>query len=196
MDNDNKINEENLVLEEKNEIHQKVMLFLGEELENIHKSSQKQIYDIEKEYDKTKKHKSPFVALILAGCFVVVIGISFMIHKIVTVKNSEIQVSLQKFDDLNLKGLLDTVSSAQSNYDNAVKTKTTIEANMESKLKTASETYENDIFILDSLKLSKTQYDNRLEEIKKQYNENVSEIHKEFDESIAQAEKQIQEYKK
>ena len=55
MDNDNKINEENLVLEEKNEIHQKVMLFLGEELENIHKSSQKQIYDIEKEYDKTKK---------------------------------------------------------------------------------------------------------------------------------------------
>ena len=196
MDNDNKINEENLVLEEKNEIHQKVMLFLGEELENIHKSSQKQIYDIEKEYDKTKKHKSPFVALILAGCFVVVIGISFMIHKIVTVKNSEIQVSLQKFDDLNLKGLLDTVSSAQSNYDNAVKTKTTIEANMESKLKTASETYENDIFILDSLKLSKTQYDNRLEKIKKQYNENVSEIHKEFDESIAQAEKQIQEYKK
>ena len=196
MDNDNKINEENLVLEEKNEIHQKVMLFLGEELENIHKSSQKQIYDIEKEYDKTKKHRSPFVALILAGCFVVVIGISFMIHKIVTVKNSEIQVSLQKFDDLNLKGLLDTVSSAQNNYDNAVKTKTTIEANMESKLKTASETYENDIFILDSLKLSKTQYDNRLEEIKKQYNENVSEIHKEFDESIAQAEKQIQEYKK
>ena len=88
MVNDNKINEENLVLEEKNEIHQKVMLFLGEELENIHKSSQKQIYDIEKEYDKTKKHKSPFVALILAGCFVVVIGISFMIHKIVTVKNS------------------------------------------------------------------------------------------------------------
>ena len=196
MDNDNKINEENLVLNEKNEIHQEVMLFLGDELENIHKSSQKQIYDIEKEYDKTKKHKSPFVALILAGCFVVVIGISFMIHKIVTVKNSEIQVSLQKFDDLNLKGLLDTVSSAQNNYDNAVKTKTTIEANMESKLKTASETYENDIFILDSLKLSKIQYDNRLEEIKKQYNENVSEIHKEFDESIAQAEKQIQEYKK
>ena len=123
MDNDNKINEENLSLKDRNKIHQEVMLFLGDELENIHKSSKGQTYDIEKEYGKTKKNKSPFVALILTGCFVVVIGVSFMIHRIVSAKNSEIQVSLQKFDDLNLKGLLDTVSVAQSNYDNAVKTK-------------------------------------------------------------------------
>lgn len=196
MDNDNKINEENLVLNEKNEIHQEVMLFLGDELENIHKSSQGQAYDIEKEYGKTKKNKSPFVVLILVACFLFVTGISFLIHKIVTVQNAEIQVSLQKFDDLNLKGLLDTVSSAQSNYDNAVKTKATIEANMETKLKSASETYENEVFVLESLKLSKSQYNDRLEEIKKQYNDSVTEIHKEFDESIAQAEKQIQEYKK
>lgn len=196
MDNDNKINEENLALNDKNEIHQEVMLFLGEELENIHKSSKGQTYDIEEEYGKTKKHKSPFVALILISCFVVVIGISFMIHKIVSVKNSEIQVNLQKFDDLNLKGLLDTVSSAQNNYDNAVKTKTTIEANMEAKLKSASESYENELFVLESLKLSKSQYNERLEELKNQYNESVIEIHKEFDESIAQSEKQIQEYKK
>ena len=196
MDNDNKINEENLVLNEKNEIHQEVMLFLGDELENIHKSSQGQAYDIEKEYGKTKKNKSPFVVLILVACFLFVTGISFLIHKIVTAQNAEIQVSLQKFDDLNLKGLLDTVSSAQSNYDNAVKTKATIEANMETKLKSASETYENEVFVLDSLKLSKSQYNDRLEEIKKQYNDSVTEIHKEFDESIAQAEKQIQEYKK
>ena len=35
MDNDNKINEENLVLNDKNEIHQEVMLFLGDELEKF-----------------------------------------------------------------------------------------------------------------------------------------------------------------
>ena len=196
MDNDNKINEENLSLKDRNKIHQEVMLFLGDELENIHKSSKGQTYDIEKEYGKTKKNKSPFVALILTGCFVVVIGVSFMIHRIVSAKNSEIQVSLQKFDDLNLKGLLDTVSVAQSNYDNAIKTKATIEADMESKLKTANENYENEVFVLDSLKLSESQYNDRVEELKKQYNDIVTEIHKEFDESIAQAEKQIQEYKK
>ena len=196
MDNDNKINEEHLSLKDRNKIHQEVMLFLGDELENIHTSSKGQTYDIEKEYGKTKKNKSPFVALILTGCFVVVIGVSFMIHRIVSAKNSEIQVSLQKFDDLNLKGLLDTVSVAQSNYDNAIKTKATIEADMESKLKTANENYENEVFVLDSLKLSESQYNDRVEELKKQYNDIVTEIHKEFDESIAQAEKQIQEYKK
>ena len=75
MDNDNKINEENLSLKDRNKIHQEVMLFLGDELENIHKSSKGQTYDIEKEYGKTKKNKSPFVALILTGCFVVVIDL-------------------------------------------------------------------------------------------------------------------------
>ena len=55
MDNDNKINEENLSLKDRNKIHQEVMLFLGDELENIHKSSKGQTYDIEKEYGKTKK---------------------------------------------------------------------------------------------------------------------------------------------
>ena len=49
MDNDNKINEENLSLKDRNKIHQEVMLFLGNELENIHKSSKGQNYDNEKE---------------------------------------------------------------------------------------------------------------------------------------------------
>ena len=190
MDNDNKI------IINKSEIHKEVMLFLGDELRNIHKTSQGQVYDIEKEYAKTKKQKSPFVVLILIACFLFVFGLSFFIHKIISAQNQEIQVNLQKFDDLNLKTLLNTVSSAQNNYDNAVRTKSSIEANMESKLKTAQEIFDNDIFVLESLKLSANQYDLKFEEIKKQYNDSITEIHKEFDESIAQAEKQIQEYKK
>ena len=91
---------------------------------------------------------------------------------------------------------MDTEAVAQNNYDNTIKTKSTIEADMESKLKTANENYENEVFVLDSLKLSESQYNDRVEELKKQYNDIVTEIHKEFDESIAQAEKQIQEYKK
>ena len=194
MDNDIKINNENETMNEK--IHDEVLLFLGEELENIHKSSQGQTYDIEKEYSKTKKNKSPFVTLILVACFTFVIGLSFVMQKIISVQNQEIQVNLQKFDDLNLKNLLNTVSSAQNNYDSAVKTKATIEANMETKLKSAQENYENELFVLETMKLSKKQYEEQEKTLKQNYNQIVEEIHKEFDESIVQAEKQIQEYKK
>lgn len=194
MDNDDKI----IVSENENKIHNEVMLFLGDELENIRKNSKEAgaRYDIEKEYEKTKEHKSPFVILILLGCFLFVFGVSFFIDKIISVKNQEIKINLQVFEDLNLKTLLNTVSSAQNNYDNAVKSKSSIEANMESKLKNAQEIFNTDVFALDSLNLPEEQYELRLEEIKKQYDDSTAEIHKEFDESILQAEKQIQEYKK
>ena len=97
MGNDNKMTEE----QKSNQIHKEVMLFLGKELERIHKTSSEQTYNIEKEYAKTKKHRSPFTMLMLAGCFVVVFLIAFVMVKTISSNNEEITVSVTEFDDLN-----------------------------------------------------------------------------------------------
>ena len=117
MGNDNKITEE----QKSNQIHKEVMLFLGKELERIHQTSSEQTYNIEKEYAKTRKNHSPFSALMLIGCFLVVLAIAFIITKTISSKNEDISVSVAAFDDLNLKNLLNTVGAAQTNYENAVK---------------------------------------------------------------------------
>ena len=134
MGNDNKITEE----QKSNQIHKEVMLFLGKELERIHQTSTEQNYDIEKEYAKTKKHRSPFTMLMLFGCFVVVFVIAFVMIKTISAHNEEITVSVAEFDDLNLKNLLNTVGAAQTNYDNAVKKRATIEGDMTVKLTAAA----------------------------------------------------------
>lgn len=190
MDNDNKI-------EENNKIHQEVMLFLGDELSTIHKNTAGQAYNIEKEYEKTKKNKSKFVIIILVSCFIAVFGIAFMMNRIISAKNEEITVSLQEFDGLNLKNLLDTVSSAQTNYDNAVKNKIQVETDLESQLKAAEEARDNDIFVVDSMNLKyKTVYNDKIALINKQYDAKVKLIHEEYDSLLIQAEKQVEEYKK
>jgi len=191
MDNDNKIKIEN-----PQEIHDKVMLFLGEELNSLHQSTVDQLYNIDSEFEKTKKNRSPFAILVLAACFVVVFGIAFTMSKVISSRNKDITVSLQEFDDLNLKGLLDTVSTAQSNYDNAVKNKAVIEADMEIRLKNAQDSYDNDVFVLDSMNISnKKKYNTRLEEIKAAYESNVKSVHEEFDPKLTLADKEIQAYK-
>ena len=81
MGNDNKVRVSKMSSkisdEEKSEqIHKEVMLFLGDELERIHHGTSDQSYDIEKEYAKSKKNHSPFSALMLTGCFLLVFGIS------------------------------------------------------------------------------------------------------------------------
>ena len=152
MGNDNKITEE----EKSNQIHKEVMLFLGKELERIHQTSSEQTYNIEKEYAKSKKNHSPFSALMLISCFLIVLAIAFIMTKTIASHNEEIAVSVAEFDDLNLKNLLNTVGAAQSNYDNAVKKRATIEGDMTVKLKAAEDAHTNDIFVIDSMsRLSK-----------------------------------------
>ena len=192
MGNDNKITEE----EKSNQIHKEVMLFLGKELERIHQTSSEQTYNIEKEYAKTRKNHSPFSALMLIGCFLVVLAIAFIITKTISSKNEDISVSVAAFDDLNLKNLLNTVGAAQTNYENAVKKRATIEGDMSVKLKAADETRTNDLFVIESMtRLTKKKKAELEAEADKKYKEAVAAIHEEYDGQLVQADKEIQEYK-
>lgn len=195
MDNDNKITK---ISEEQkaNQIHNEVMLFLGKELERIHQTSSEQTYNIENEYAKSKKNHSPFSALMLIGCFLVVFSIAFIMTKTISSHNEEISVSVAEFDDLNLKNLLNTVTAAQTNYDNAVKQRAAVEGDMAVKLKAAEDSHTNDIFVIDSMtRLSRKKRAELMYEADKNYKEAVTAIHEEYDAQLVQAEKEIEEYK-
>ena len=192
MGNDNKMTEE----QKSNQIHKEVMLFLGKELERIHKTSSEQTYNIEKEYAKTKKNRSAFSMLMLLGCFLVVFAIAFIMTKTISAHNEEITVSLTEFDDLNLKNLLNTVGAAQTNYDNAVKQRAVIEGDMTVKLKAAEDTRKDDLFVIDSMtRLTKRRRNELIAQAENKYKATVSAVHEEYDAQLIQADKEIQEYK-
>ena len=193
MGNDDKITEE----QKSNQIHKEVMLFLGKELERIHQTSNEQTYDIQKEYAKSKKNHSPFSALMLIGCFVVVFAIAFLMTRIISSNNEEITVSVEEFDDLNLKNLLNTVGVAQTNYDNAVKERAAIEADMSVKLKAAEDAHKNDLFVIDSMNLrSKKKKNDLVVEADAKYKKALAEVHEEYDAKLVQAEAEVEQYKK
>lgn len=190
MDNDNKIKKNQLITK----THDEVLLFLNDELKQIQQSSEFQSYNLEEEYEKTKGHKSPFTYVVLAICFLCVSGIAFIMHSVITKHNSEIAVSLQVFDDLNLQTLLDAVSKVKVSYDDAVQRKITLVSKMEQELSQALGKKENDLFLLDSLKISKKEKSNRTVQIESEYKTTVSAIHQEFDPQISTVEAEIKTY--
>lgn len=198
MGNDNKVKTSKMTDEEKSQqIHKEVMLFLGDEVERIHHGTSDQSYNIEEEYAKSKKNHSPFSALMLIGCFLLVFGIAFFMTRIISSKNQEITVSLDEFEDLNLKNLLNTVTAAQTNYENAVKKRATIEGDMAVKMKAAEDARTNDIFVVDSMNLrSKKVYNQRIAEVEEKYRAAVAAVHEEFDAQLIQADREVEEYKK
>lgn len=191
MDYDYKINKE----QPKN-IHNEVMLFLGDELERIHQESAAQSYDLEKEYEKTKHHKNYFGLIVLACTLVCVLGVTWGISAVISKHDKEVTVSLAEFDDLNLKGLLDSVAKVQNQYDNALKTKMNLENDLDTAIRAADNKFEDDVFIIDSMKIrSKSEREKRVNAAKAEQRAAISKAHEMYDSQIALAEKELAEYK-
>lgn len=195
MDNDIEIKSKSLANTD-NQRHKEVLLFLDEELKNIQDNEAVQSYNLTEEYSKTKKNKNWFSVFMLIGCSVVILASAFIMNNIIEKNNEKITVNLSEFDDLNLKGLLDNVAKAQEKYDQAFSTKLSLEAALESGLKDANSQMENDIFLLDSLKIKdQKDYNKRRGEIVKNNTLAQKKLHDEYDERIIVAEKELQIYK-
>ncbi len=190
MDNDIKIKKE------LSQTHKDVMLFLDDELSLLQKENAISSYNLDEEYAKTKKNKSLFSIFILTGCLIVVLLVSWGLKKNIDTKNENITINLEEFDNLNLKGLLDSVFKVQGNYDNAIKEKSRIVSQKELELQDAQTKLDNELFLIDSLKLSsKKEIAKRKTQAEDEYKKNVEEINLKYDEQIAAIEAEANEYK-
>lgn len=193
MDNDNKIEMETTSPEQR---HKEVLLFLNDELNRLQVSNSQNSYDLEKEYAKTKKNKSPFTFLLLFLSAVVVFFAAWGITSYIDKQNEEITVNLKEFEELNVKELLDSVSKVQNNYNEALKNKTNLVADKEMALKKAEEQKSSDLFLLESLTLSSKEQTKRKTAIEEEYENTVAAISEQYDQQILLAELELDEYKK
>jgi len=172
------------------------MLFLGDEVNRIHHNSQSQSYNIENEYEKTKRNHSGFSIILLVSSLLVILAVSIIMTKVISIHNQEIAVSLQDFEDLNLKNLLNSVSAAQTSYDSALKVVARVEADYSSALTDAQLSRDNEIFVLDSLHLdSRDDYENRLRFINANYEEKVMALRDEYSVKRKEAEEDAEMFR-
>ena len=148
MDYDNKIENRELA---RNQRHKDVLLFLNEELNNLQDTTSTETYNLEREYAKTKKNKSPFVFLVLFICFAVTIDVAWILSNVIDKQNQNIEINLADFEALNLKDLLDSVTKIQDKYDNAVKQQSIYKSQLETELKEAQRKHDDDLFLVESL---------------------------------------------
>lgn len=190
MDNDNKIEKDELAVK----THSEVLLFLNDELEKLQQDSKKKSYNLEEEFAKTKKNKSPFVGILLAVCFLCVGGIAFVMNSVIVRHNQEIKVDLQNFDDLNLKTLLDSVSKVQANYDEAVKNKVAVQSEMETKFSQALSTKEDLLFVMESSRMTSREKELKRKELEKDYESQIRTIRESYEPQLAAIDSEIKTY--
>ncbi|WP_407426947.1 hypothetical protein [Treponema sp.] len=188
MDNANEVNS---VL-----THKEVSLFLGDELKN-QKKEEVITYDLVKEYEKTQKNRKPLVWVLFAVCFFGVAAGTFTTIGLVSRSNHKIAINIDSFDDLNLRSLLNSVGRTQNLYEDALKTKTTLEQNLQDELNQAEQKRESDLFTLQSVATvsSKEAIARKKTLIETEYSQTVQSLNNSYAVKIAGAEENIKKYR-
>ena len=184
MDNDDKIEQAT---------HKGVQLFLADVLKPLEKSAGTS-YDLTAEYAKTRKNHNRPVWYLLAICFAVVVLATVAVTAYVSHSNHQISITIDTFDDLNLKGLLSSVGRTQSLLENAQRQKKALENARDTELLQAEATRDNALFTLESVAsvTSKKTLNRRRQEIASAYEAEVDRIHKFYDSEIEAAETEME----
>ena len=183
MGNDNKINDKG-----------EVLLFLQEELIPLRKKKEVTNYDLEHEYAKTRKNKDISIWLTLGITLAVVVGITWAVITKMSATNREIEVSLDAFEDLNLRNLFNALSKTQDLYEKASKTKAELQAGLDSALTNAQRSRDTDLEYIKRLGLSKKQRSEREERVLQKYRDAVQAAHDEYDEKLVAADIELKQY--
>lgn len=189
MDNDNKVT---IDLDE--EKKSDVLLFLQEELIPLRQKKRALTYDLEKEYAKTKKNKNIYVWITLSLTVVLVIFSSWFVINKITKSSNQVDVTLEAFEDLNLRNLFDALSKTQDLYEKASKNKAELQAALDMRLNQALKTRDTDLEYTRKLGLSKKNRQAREKRIYTNYSNSVKAAHEEYDEKIAAADLELKQY--
>ncbi|MCF0242503.1 MAG: hypothetical protein HUK25_07685 [Treponema sp.] len=189
MDNDIKIKNE------KNR-HQEVLLFLQNELEPLKRKNLNATYDLEKEYAKTKKNKSPFVVLVLTSCLLAIALLAFILSKNIERKNREIKVNVSEFSELNLMSLLESASRVQEQYEDSVKKKAQLVRQKNNEITSAQDKRDGELLTISSMHYDDKKLENqKIAQVQETYKNTLNDINEKYQPLYAEADEAIERNK-
>lgn len=199
MGNDNKIKpvvdlDKTKNLPEVRKSESEVLLFLQEELVPLRKKKTVTNYDLENEYAKTRKNKDTSIWLTLGLTVAAVVLLTWGIVTKMSATNRDIEVSLNAFEDLNLRNLFDALSKTQDLYEKASKNKAELQAALDGRIAQAKRTRDADITYIKKLNLPKKNRTEREEKVLQTYRNTVKAAHEEYDEKISAADIELKQY--
>lgn len=169
-----------------------VELFLNQNLFPKNEKSSS-TYNLEEEYAKTKNNRSFKIWLILGATILATLLAVLGTNLFVKIQNSKIAVSVEEFEELNLKALLDSVSRVENELNLTLERKKKLDAKFEEDIHNAEQQRDNDLYTLQSLNLSRSEYSKQAKIITDQCKRSISLINLNYEKDSAEVNARIEE---
>jgi chromosome segregation ATPase len=170
-------------------------LFFREEAMKTLKSDAPDVYNLETEFAKAKNNRSWFVILIILGVIVATVCGLFITTRVINTRTRNVPESINTFDDLNLKNLLDMASRIEFAYQSTLAEKSALEGELSVELSKLEANVEAERATIHSLSLPRGEETIRIAQVNEKFNEDVTQVRAKYAESLGVLNAKLEEYR-
>ncbi|MCF7927774.1 MAG: hypothetical protein K9L68_02030 [Spirochaetales bacterium] len=182
MDNEDKVRD--LSVRGKN-------IFLKDVIQEM--SHRRQLYNLEDEYEKTRKNKSVLVPVIIAAFIAIVALGAVLLTNRIQAQAGQVNVSISGFEEVNLREILDTAKRYENELQQAERELEAIVNERDERIETVKSEIERRIEIVNNQELSAAVRTSRINEIKQERAAKIEEIEASFAGRIDEQEEKIED---
>ncbi|ULQ60729.1 hypothetical protein K7I13_05515 [Brucepastera parasyntrophica] len=188
MDNDNEVDSGEIIQQKE------VKLFLQGFMSGL-KTEPPALYDLETEYEKTRKNRSWFVIILITAAILLVAAGLWLASSLISRQTRDVSVGIEEFEDLNLRNLLDMASRVESALMTAISEKANLEGMMKTELDTLSLRTETERHVISSLSLPAAEETARLAAVNSTFTAGEQAVRERYMPRINICDAQIAEYR-
>lgn len=172
------------------------VLFLKKELAQLKSKSAEKPYDLETEFAKTKKNRSPLIPLVLIFCTILVAAFIYGTYFFISKDEISVDLSDGLLEEVNAEDLADEVTRTTVMYENSLRNIESLKKTLDEKLAEAKKQYDFNLFVIDSMNIDdQKDVKSRKNAAKSENKKKVEEIHLEMDKKIQDAQKESENLK-
>lgn len=187
MDNERKVNPEP---EESTELIERSKQVFLREIVNEFRRKQQQ-YDVGVEFAKTKRNRSVFVPLTIAGLIAVFAVVVVFVTQYIQSSSRSIQVNIEDFADVNLREVLDEAQRLQNQLDAAQRELEQVREALSNRIQQVERNRDRSIDLLQEQDLSAGQRSSRADALRAQAQSEIDSLNAEYEPRIAELEERI-----
>lgn len=141
MDNDDKIEKDI-----RHQTHKATSLFIKDDIKY---NNAPNLYDLDLEFSNTKKNKNIVIPVTLILFTVISIGASYWVTQYIAYQNSQIPISINAFEDVNLREIFDKAKQNEKELENAKRALSDAEKESKDKISQLINSAEREISIIE-----------------------------------------------
>ena len=149
-------------------------------------------YNLEKEFAKTKKNKSPFIWITIMLFVAVFTAVAVFVTVYIQNRAENVPVDIEEFADVNLKEVLDKAKQYEDQLSKAERELRDLKNAWENEIAVIEEEAERDIELVQAKNLRQAEENRQIAEIRAGEEKQIAAVRAEYEEPVLQKQQEIE----